>query len=209
MNAREIKIERIYREMRERLENAYARKFEHSHTISLEDAMAKAFEFAAKGVLEAEGEITAEDFGRRFCWKAGNLARDAWDGTNRGHGQRSVRTELLLDVEEGEDEDYRRPLVEKASFEVYLGGDDTEEVEREFAVKYGLIRQALRETGFSARDREIFDRCVFGHADRGEVAGEYGITENNVSQIVFKCKKGLLGRADVLRDRYEVIMNAA
>lgn len=201
MTAKEMKLWEINKTVGPMLEGRYAADFNAVNT-DVADAVATAFEFAAKGILGRDGDFCVADFKRVACWKLQRLLKDARNRNGLRHGRKSVRTLAVLDASQGEDaNDAWNPLLDGESLARFSSAKVSAESERVFALQFGTMMDVLAESGISERKLAVFESS-FSCRDRAELAKKFGITVNNANQIVFSVNKAVWKLAPEIRERY-------
>lgn len=165
------------------------------------DVVSEAFEFAARKLLTVDREATTGDLRGLINWKAEYLMKDLGKSAARSHGRRSVRAAAVLDADIGSDGESLLSPVDRYSSRHYLAhlNDWHDELRHEILV--AACRRAFE--GVSPRERAVFNRRVFEHAERRTVAEEFGTSLAYVDKTV--CKLGRLVRAlgEEMRDLYD------
>lgn len=205
MNKKEMKLGQIYTQIRGRLVARFAEDFNGVGT-DVEDAVAKAFEYAARVLLAKTDDFDATDVERLICCKMKFLLRDAYAASKRTHYRKSVKTVAILDAEPSEDDDYRVPLVEKASLARYAEGVYREGEEDRFLLRAKAIETVLRQNGISERDCGIIDATFFRKGDRKEVAARFNTSVSNVGRVKCECSNLLKKLGPQIRAGYSEML---
>jgi len=134
----------------------------------------------------------AEDIYAMLISKTKWLLWDAVRASKLEHGRKSVRTNNSLDhvVTDDNGNDYS-PMDSEAAQVRWSEIRDREEL----AYKCNLVRRVLdvicEMKKISQTNRLIFKAIVLDEVPCSEVSEKYGVTENNIYQIVSRIKKGL------------------
>lgn len=199
------KLNEIYTTIHPRLVARYAGLF-GKFGGDMYDALAKALQYSTKVLFAKEGGFTARDVEALVCNKMNLLLKDARTAATLTHGRRSVKAVAILDAEPEGSDDYRVPLVDKASFARYAESAYCEGDENRFLLKLRAIETTLRENGTTDRDYAIFDKATFCKADRAALAASFKTSVANVNRITCECRQRACKLASQIRACYDGLL---
>ncbi len=158
--------------------------------VATEDLIGDAYAYAARGVLEGGVHLPATyvDFYRLIAAKVKLLLKDAWRSSCSCRGRRSVKTKESLDA----CTDTGYSAIEKnASMTAWRKKNEEEEQAYREMLASQTWKHIMDNMSMTPKNRKILYAVMLHEMPVSEAAEKYGVTANNIYQMVFRVKKAL------------------